>query len=370
MTVLAAGTACAEEAFMKAPKVIVGPNAEYVGYTRKFQGIPSVALSPKGRLWATWYGGPGKGEDGTNYVMVATSGDDGKTWTDTVLVIDPDGSKGPVRAFDPEMWLDPTGRLWVFWAQGQGHDGSVAGVWGMTTDQPERADAAWSEPLRLTDGIMMCKPTVLSSGEWLLPASTWRKTDNSAKAVVSTDQGKTWNVRGGCQVPEKVRAYDEHMIVEKKDGTLWLLARTKYGIGESFSTDGGKTWPDLTPSTIAHTSSRFFIRRLDSGNLLLVKHGPIGKQTGRSQLTAFVSEDDGKTWPHHLMLDERKGVSYPDGVEAKDGTIYIIYDRNRSRDREILLARFNEADVRRGSLVSENSALRLLVNAAGAPGEN
>jgi hypothetical protein len=240
----------------------------------------------------------------------------------------------------------------------------------MTTDQPEEASPTFSEPRRLTDGIMMCKPTVLSTGEWVLPASTWRKTDHSARAVVSTDQGQSWKVLGACNVPKESRSYDEHMIVEKQDGNLWLLARTNYGIGESISKDHGQTWPELKKSSLVHTNARFFIRRLNSKNLLLVKHGPLDMQTGRSHLTAFLSEDDGKTWPYSLLLDERKGVSYPDGVQAEDGTIYIIYDHNRSADKEILLAKFNEDDLRQGKLSSKQGAFRLQINAASKPGEN
>ena len=44
------------------------------------------------------------------------------------------------------------------------------------------------------------------------------------------------------------------------------------------------------------------------------------------------------------MLDQRSKVSYPDGFQAPDGLIYILYDRNRSTDGEILLARFREDD--------------------------
>lgn len=359
----------AEEAFLKAPQIITKPGKDHKGSSRNFQGIPSLARSPEGRLWAVWYGGIGKGEDHHNYVILVTSDDDGKSWSDAVAVVDPDG-EGPVRAYDPELWIDPNGKLWFFWAQAIGHEGTIAGVWAMTTDEPEQPSPTWSAPQRLTDGIMMCKPTVLSTGEWLLPASTWRKTDNSAKAVVSTDQGKTWRVKGACNVPMQVRSYDEHMLVEKQDGRLWLLARTNYGIGESISTDHGKTWPELKKSSIAHANARFFIRRLNSKNLLLVKHGPIDTQTGREQLTAFISEDDGKTWPHSMLLDERKGVSYPDGVQAKDGTIYIIYDRNRRSDKEVLMARFTEEDVRNGKLTSKKGALRLIINAVGKPGMN
>lgn len=345
------------------PRVITDPGPEYAGATRRFQGIPSLARSPKGRLWATWYGGKTPGEDHNNYVVLVTSGDDGRSWSAEKLVIDPDGD-GPVRAFDPELWLDPTGRMWAFWAQAVGHDATVGGVWAVTSENPDDENARWSSPRRLTDGVMMCKPTVLSTGEWCLPASTWRKTDHSARLVVSTDQGKTWGARGGCNVPPAVRAFDEHMIIERKDRSLWLLARTKYGIGESFSTDRGATWTELKPSKIAHPSARFFIRTLQSGNLLLVKHGPLDQQIGRSHLTAYLSRDEGRTWAGGLMLDERAGVSYPDGVQADDGTIYIIYDYDRRGEKNILLARFTESDVLDGKATSDRSTLRLLVNKA------
>jgi len=143
--------------------------------SRKFQGIPSLAISPEGRLWATWYAGKTPGEDHNNYVVIASSGDSGKTWTEN-LIIDPDG-EGPLRAFDPELWIDPDGRLWSFWAQTIGHDGKIAGLWARINEDPDRDLSGWSKPRRITDGIMMCKPTVLSSGEWIFPVSTWRETD-------------------------------------------------------------------------------------------------------------------------------------------------------------------------------------------------
>lgn len=46
------------------------------------------------------------------------------------------------------------------------------------------------------------------------------------------------------------RFYDEHMLVEKQDGTLWMLLRLKTGIGEAFSSDGGKTWREVRKSGI------------------------------------------------------------------------------------------------------------------------
>jgi predicted neuraminidase len=230
------------------------------------------------------------------------------------------------------------------------------------------------------DGIMMNKPTVLRSEVWLLPATIWAMPsirvpepqyviDNTRATgswvVASTDQGQTFTPLGRSDV--QGRQCDEHMIVERRDGTLWMLVRTGYGIGESFSEDGGKTWTAGRPSeTVKHIDSaaRFFIRRLASGRLLLVKHAPPGNH-GRSHLTAYLSDDDGKTWQGGLLLDERAGVSYPDGVEAPDGTIYIIYDYSRRAEREILLATFTEEDVMQRKCVSAKARLRLLVNKAG-----
>ncbi|MDR1879906.1 MAG: glycoside hydrolase [Tannerellaceae bacterium] len=330
--------------FLSPPQVVqhLETQYRYAEGNRKFTGIPSFAITAGGRMWATWYAGMTPDEDDNNYVVLATSGDGGDTWEE-VLVVDPDG-KGPVRAFDPELWISPDNTLWLFWAQAVKHDGSVSGVWTIRTKEVERKNPVWSSPERLTDGIMMCKPTVLSNGDWVLPVSTWM-TAESAKAVVSTDRGKTWNVRGACDIPEHERTFDEPMIVEKKDESLWMWIRTESGIGESFSKDRGKTWSKFRPMDIKHESARFFVRRLMSGNLLLVKNGPIEYETGRRHLMAFLSKDDGTTWSRGLLLDERAVVSYPDGQQAEDGRIYITYDYNRTTDQRIFLTSFTEEDI-------------------------
>jgi hypothetical protein len=81
----------------------------------------------------------------------------------------------------------------------------------------------------------------------------------------------------------------------------------------------------------------------------------------REYLTAFLSPDDGKTWPAKLLLDERRTISYPDIAQAPNGDIYVHYDRNRYSDAEILFARFREEDVRAGKLVSKDAALKNVV---------
>ena len=377
----AQGTGDRDDPALASPPVIAPPGPAYTDDTRVFQGIPGIERASNGRLWATWYGG-GPGEGPENYVMLATSGDDGATWSDVKLVIDPPGI---VRAFDACLWHDPLGRLWLFWAQSVSLWDGRAGVWAIVTEEPGAEKPTWSAPRRLCDGIMMNKPTVLSNGsdssryltgEWLLPAAIWafpakvldkryahdiRETTGSM-AVCSTDQGQTWTLRGKSDVPG--RWCDEHMIVERRDGTLWMLVRTEYGVGESVSTDRGKMWTPGQKSHLTHIpKARFFIRRLASGRLLFVKHDPPGEEV-RSHLKAFLSDDDGATWYGGLVLDERRGVSYPDGVQAPGGAIYIIYDYSRHGAKQILMGVFTEEDVAAGKCVSDKARLRVLVNQA------
>ena len=211
---------------------------------------------------------------------------------------------------------------------------------------------------------MMCKPTVLSTGNWLLPVALWGR-EGSATVVSSDDSGVTWKTLGRANVPEKKdRNCDEPMIVERADGSLWMLVRTSYGIGESVSIDGGRTWSDVVPFQIRHATARFFIRRLRSGKLLLVKHGPIDQRTDRSRLTAYLSGDEGRSWSGGLMIDARRGVSYPDGVQSPEGLVYLVYDYSRTGAKQILVAVFTEEDVQQGRPVSDQARLRVLVNQA------
>jgi hypothetical protein len=253
----------------------------------------------------------------------------------------------------------------LFWAQGYERqaDGR-SGVWAMWTLEPDSEAPTWTDPVRLGDGIMMNKPIVLRTGEWLLPVANWFR-EGSASVIASSDQGRTWQTIGAANVPTRDdRSCDEHQLVELGDGSLLMWVRTGFGIGEARSFDRGRTWTEVIPSSVAHPTSRFHLRRLRSGALLVVKHGPLDERTERSHLTAYLSRDDGVSWADGLLLDERVGVSYPDSIDAKDGTIFVIYDFDRRDAREILLARFSEKDIESGK-VGPDGALRILVNKAG-----
>lgn len=353
---------------------------EYLSAGRKWQGIPGIERTKNGRLYACWYSG-GKGEEPGNVIIIEKSDDDGATWSDGYMMVRHDDPE--VRCFDPTLWMDPEGKLWAFWTQSWQYYDGRDGVWAAVTADPDAENLIFEAPRRLADGLMMNKPIVTKDGHWVMPSALWSNgycqsreehpeldDRRMANVYVSEDQGATFEWRGGVDMPE--RAFDEHMVVELMDGRLWMLVRTKYGIGQAFSPDGGYTWEEIGPSGHTGPNSRFFITRLKSGRLLMVNHvNPSNamdrsKYKKRNNLMAMISEDDGKSWRGGLMIDSRDQVSYPDGVQAEDGRIYVIYDWQRYEAREVLMSVFTEEDVLTGRPVSGQARFEVLVNRASA----
>ena len=338
---------------------------------RLFQGIASMERTRGGVLYAVFYGGL-RAERAGNYVVVARSCDDGATWEEPFLIARHDDPE--MRLFDPNIWLDPLGRLWLTFSQSYTHFDGIHGVWVCVCDDPDAENPTFSAPRRIANGVMMNKPTVLRDGTWLFPTAVWPDTaelpteyhpeveaERRSNVLASTDMGETFAIRGGADVPN--RCCDEHMVIERRDGSLWMLVRRFDGIGQAFSYDGGYTWWQEGDSQFKGPCSRFFIRRLKSGNLLMVNHVNFKE---RNNLTAQLSFDDGQTWTAGLLLDGRDLVSYPDGTQAEDGRIYIAYDREREGAREILMAVFREEDVVAGRPVSPDTRLRVIISKAGA----
>ena len=329
-------------------------------------GIPSIEVTKKGRTFLTFYSGGTKEEIG-NYVLLIKS-DDGVNFTEPVAVCFEQG----YRCYDPCVWIDPLGRLWLTWSRCPDD-----GLFGAICDNPDADEIVFGEEFFIGNNVMMNKPIILSTGEWAFPIAVWDYgirvlpsnydsdiTPKGSYIYTTADNGKTFKKLGYADV--KNRGFDEHMFLEMKDGTIRAFVRTIYGIGAADSYDGGQHFGKDFDTGYKGPCSRFHIRRLSSGRILLINHY---NYSGRNNLTALLSEDDGKTFPYHLLLDDRNNISYPDAAIDKDGMIHITYDRERgafcncfddiiNSAREILTACISEEDIINGSIVNKNSYLK------------
>ena len=329
--------------------------------TRKWQGIPSVAATKKGRLFVCFYSGHDT-EDLGNYCALTFS-DDQNTFIDPIAVV---YFGEDSRAYDPVVWVDPLNRLWFICCITPKQK-----VLAYVCDNPDADTLVFNQPIELSDDMISHKPTVMDNGEWWFPIFNCGKglfessvllcdtysglyreeKENKAYSIVSKDQGKTFEKRGG--VAADSRSFDEHQFLETNNGVDCFI-RTHYGIGKSTSVDSGYTWTKAVDSGFFGPDSKFLFLRLNSGNVLIVGH-----QKGanpdlpleRANLTAFLSIDGGVTFPYKLLLDERTNVSYPEGQQTGE-YIYVTYDRERRTDGEILLAKFTEEDIINGKLTS------------------
>ena len=323
-------------------------------------------MTEKGRIFLTFYSGGTKEEIG-NYVVLIKS-DNGKDFSEPIAA----SFLEDHRCFDPCLWIDPLKRLWFTWSCSPDN-----AVYATVCDNPDADVLKWGEVFKIGNDVMMNKPVVLKNGEWLFPIAVWAENvfvdkkystdpDKKAFAYLSRDNGKSFCKLGG--VDARTRAFDEHMIIELDNNILAMFIRSYYGISVSYSYNNGRIWTNAIDSKLGGPCSRFHIRRLRSGRILLINHY---KFSGRNNLTAMLSEDNGKTWKYKLLLDERNDVSYPDASEV-NGYIYITYDRERGAfngvenpygsAREILIAKIAEEDIIAGKLKNNGSYLKAVAS--------
>ena len=355
--------------------MLITDNEKLKNYTsghRVWQGIPGIAVTPKGRIFVSLYSGSTTETYG-NFAAVVKS-DDGINFSEPIAVT---FKEGKFRCYDPVLWIDPLGRLWFIWNIMPGEE-----VMAAICEDPDADTLSWNAPFYIGRGVMMNKPVALKSGEWLFPIAVWNlkiyeqfrscayRADEVEGSFVykTSDNGKSF-VKLGC-ADIRDRSFDEHMLLELDSGIIQMLVRTKYGIATTYSYDRGKTWSKGEDSKLGGPNSRFHISRLKSGRVLLINHVNF---TGRNNLTALLSEDDGRTFPYSLMIDERANVSYPDAMQGEDGYIYIVYDRDRgfgknsldeayACEREILTAKISEEDIINGNLQSDVGYLKRIVS--------
>ena len=242
---------------------------------------------------------------------------------------------------DPLLWKDADGKIRFTVVRnmsvGDRQIGPTA-TWEFVMLDQESENTGWSAPRLVSkSNVSVMKPLVFPDGSVLRPGDNYSGWGNPKKAFFikeSRDGGKTWREVG---FPLKVSIDTKAVLFRAKSGNLILVAND---VPIAEMKDGKPVFGEV--------------------------RGPDGKTFrpggARYCMTAFISYDDGKTFPKKILLDERS-TSYPSVCEY-EGFLYIAYDHSRSeyKKQEILLAKITEADIEAGKLVTPGSELKMEIS--------
>ncbi len=173
-----------------------------------------------------------------------------------------------------------------------------------------------------------------------------------AGVMRSVDDGNAWH-NGGDTFAEyekvhegAVHGTDEPGLVELADGSVFMLMRTGgRNPWEARSNDEGRTWKEIKPSPLTGCNAPAalcdFTSEAGSGVLCVWDNG-----IARYPLCAAVSFDAARTWSRPKDVagpTEGRQASYPNCVQAPDGTLVAVWQQDTANGRDIRIARFNVA---------------------------
>ena len=233
------------------------------------------------------------------------------------------------------IWQGPEGRVWLFYVVRYGKTWSDSRVQCKVSNDGARA---WSDPFMLAfePGMMVRnQPIVLDDGDYLLPVYHEKGGDPELVGPDSTSlflryhpKTKEWaptppiRSRIGNIQPGVVQLSSSNLIAFCRRGGGYDGRHDGF-IVRSESRDGGRTWSPGVDSSFPNPNAAVEFTRLRSGNLLLVYNDSFD---ARTPLTAALSTDGGRTFPHRRNIREGPGdFGYPYAIQAKDGRIHLVF---------------------------------------------
>jgi alpha-L-rhamnosidase len=299
----------------------------------------TIAETKEGTIVAAWFGGT---KERNPDVCIWVSRRINGQWTPAENV-----ANGIVNdtlryaCWNPVLYQVPGGELQLYYKIGP----NVAGWKGKVITSND-GGVTWSAPRDLPDGILgpvKNKPVLLKNGVLISPSSTesegWK-----VHFEISGDMGKTWEKPGTVDNGNKWHAIQPTLLTHK-DGRLQILCRTQERvIAEAWSSDNGKTWSPLTPSSLPNNNSGLDGVSLQDGRQLLVynhvlPHDSLKRGKGaRTPLNVAVSED-GVTWDAALAPEDSpiSQYSYPSVIQSSDGLVHVVYTWRRKAIKHLVI---------------------------------
>jgi sialidase-1 len=274
------------------------------------------------------------------------STDEGRTWSSSALFAEPEkftvsSERTLLRTREGVIisaWMNLTERKQpVGWHWGEKTVSWKDFVLPTYTCRSTDDGKTWETPVKLSDPWCGCIHSLIQmrSGRLVLVAQEiipqWR---HATVMWVSDDLGKSW--QRGDMLDYGVGTHDhagslEGSVIERQDGSLYLLLRTESGfLWEATSKDGLK-WAGLKQTTIPSVTCCPQLARLADGRIALLwnaapRHDPKSK-TSRVELSLAFSSDEAATWSKPVIVAANYitggRVSYPYLYERKPGELWI-----------------------------------------------
>ncbi len=289
---------------------------------------PTIAALNDGELLAAWYSYTGPHElDGS--ALYTARRPLGGRWSEPELHLDRPGGEG-----NPVLYAEGD-RVWMFQAV-------VPHRWSSARVELQRSDdrgRTWTAPQVVSDRVgsnVRFPPVRTRDGTLLLPA--YDELVRQSLFYESLD-GENWRLRSWIRTDEP-QANGQPSIARLSDGRLLAVMRN-FGAGwlwVAASDDDGRSWSRPVDARLAHPNAPAALLGLGGDRLLLVFND---SPSERIRLTAALSADGGRSWPHRRVLAEGPGpVAYPAAARSPDGMIHVLWSQQRLTIRH---AAFNEA---------------------------
>jgi predicted neuraminidase len=340
-------------------RFILPPQGEHVHSS-------SIVELPNGDLFAVYYRGSGERRADDVRLEGARLPKDATAWSTPFTVADTPGFPD----CNPVAFVDVRGRLWAIWPVIVDNNWEsailryrVAPTAGWTAGAPPwndggiillRPDTLQQklEPFaksRLDSGLLpsadraevvrfmgrlsdrlynrlgwMPRAHVLRlpSGRLLLPL--YSDTYNVGLVAVSDDGGASW--RSGDPIVSLGGV--QPSLVRRRDGTIVAFMRDNgpppQRVIMAESNDDGLTWTMGRDADIPNPGSSVEVIALGDGSWVMANNDT---ESGRARLSIWVSDDEGRSWPHRRAIEDTAGgsFSYPSVIQTADGLVHVSY---------------------------------------------
>ncbi len=338
--------------------------------------IPAMIKNKQGHLLAFAEGRVnGSGDFGDINIVLKISRDQGNTWSDLATLVD----YQDLQAGNPTPILDttdprfPKGRIFLFYNTGNNHENEIREgeglreVWYITSTD---GGLTWTKPVNITSQVHRPNQPSRNSaytfkedwrhyangpghgmqftqgphaGRMLIAANHSegprgeRGSDYRAHTFYTDDHGDTFHLGASISIPGS----NESSATEISGGKLLMNIRNQRGdirqriIG--LSEDGSATWKETyfdpqLPDPICQGS---ILTIAQNKKAFTLAFSNAADTKNRDNLTIRISQDDGRTWPISIPIDNgaaagespKDFTAYSDLVLVDSKNIGIVYER-------------------------------------------